>query len=146
METKPMIEAALHHAIMHLGAESGTIHLREPGHAVLKLSAHHAIPESVVAVIDTIPWGKGMAGLAAERKAPIDACNLQTSTSSDIRPGARATGTQGALVVPMLLDGEVFGTFGVATFREREFTPEETAWLLDYASTLASRLAAAAGS
>jgi putative methionine-R-sulfoxide reductase with GAF domain len=146
METKPMIDQALHHAMMHLHADSGTVHLREPGRDVLVLAAHHAIPETVLSVIGTIPWGKGMAGLAAERKAPIDACNLQTSTSTDIRPGARATGTQGALVVPMLLDGEVFGTFGVACFREREFTPDETAWLLDYASTLAARLSAAAKS
>jgi GAF domain-containing protein len=142
MDANALLEA-LRHAITKLEADSGTIHLREPGRQVLRLAAHHAIPDTVLAVIGEIPWGKGMAGLAAERKAPVDTCNLQTSTSSDIRPGARATGTQGAIVVPMVRDGEVVGTFGVGCFREREFTVEETRWLLDYASALASRTAAA---
>ena len=36
----------------------------------------------------------------AERAEPVTACNLQTDTSGDVRPGARATGLQGSICVP----------------------------------------------
>ena len=101
----------------------------------------HAIPESVLDLVREVPWGKGMAGLAAERARPVDACNIQTDSSGDVRPGARATSLQGAIVVPMLLGDEVVGTFGVGCRAERAFTPEETSWLLEFARTLAREVA-----
>jgi signal transduction protein with GAF and PtsI domain len=131
---------ALEEAIRHLGADSGTIHLKQNGRQVLELAASHAIPEPVLAIVREVPWGKGMAGLAAERARPVDACNIQTTTSSDVRPGARATGLQGALVVPMMRAGQVVGTLGVGCRGERVFTPEETEWLLDFGRRLAESL------
>jgi len=143
MEIQQHLEQALDAAIAHLGAHSGTIHLKEPGQRVLRLAASRAIPESVLAVVRTVPWGKGMAGLAAERALPVDACNIQTTISPDVQPGARATGVAGALVVPMMLGPDVVGTFGVGSLVERRFTAAETDWLLDRARELARDLAAA---
>ena len=88
-------------------------------------------------IVAEVPWGKGMAGLAAERAAPVDACNIQTTTSSDVRPGARATGLQGALVVPMMRGDEVVGTLGVGCLGERTFTAEETNRLIEIARRIA---------
>jgi putative methionine-R-sulfoxide reductase with GAF domain len=87
-----------------------------------------------------VPWGKGMAGLAALRGTPVDACNIQTTNSPDVQPGARATGVQGAIVVPMLLDGQVVGTIGIGSASERTFTPAETEWLMSHAARLAAEL------
>jgi len=143
MNTNQRLEQALLEAIDKLGAESGTVHLKDPGRPVLRLAASHQIPDTVLEVVREVPWGKGMAGLAAERKKPVDACNIQTTTSSDVRPGARATGVQGAIVVPMMLGEEVVGTFGVGTRVERSFTPGETEWLLELGAQLARELAAA---
>jgi L-methionine (R)-S-oxide reductase len=140
MNARPALDQALAEAIRHLGGDSGTLHLKSPGRMVLELAASHAIPEGVLAVVREVPWGKGMAGLAAERARPVDACNIQTTTSPDVRPGARATGLQGALVVPLLRGGEVVGTLGVGCRGERTFTPEETDWLLDFGRRLAESL------
>lgn len=134
------VERSLDEAIRHLGGSSGTIHLKESGAPMLLLAASRNIPDPVLNLVRQVPWGKGMAGLAAERMAPVDACNIQTTTSSDVRPGARATGVQGALVVPMVRDGKVVGTFGVGCLTERTFTPDETRWLLEHARALAERL------
>ena len=135
------LQRALETAIQKLGAESGTIHVKAQGRPVLVLAASLGLPAPVLEIVREVPWGKGMAGLAAERAQPVDACNIQTTTSTDVRPGARATGLQGAIVVPMIRDGQVLGTLGVGNTYERTYTPEETSWLLDYGSQLAHALA-----
>ena len=85
-----------------LSADSGTIHLLGDD-GVLHLNAASAgIPQVVLDTIKDVPVGKGMAGLAVERKQPVNACNIQTDASGDVRPGARATGLQGSVVVPLL--------------------------------------------
>jgi len=94
----------------------------------------------VLAVVREVPWGKGMAGLAAERARPVDACNLQTDSSGDVRPGARATGLQGAIVVPLLQGDRVVGTLGVGCRVERSFSAEETDWLLEHGRRFAATL------
>jgi len=142
-ELAERLERALLEIIDHLAAQSGTIHLKVPGQQVLRLGASHGIPPAVRAVVESVPWGKGMAGLAAERAQPVDACNIQTTTSGDVRPGARATGMAGAIVVPMMLDAGVVGTIGVGCTSERVFSEAETAWLLERGRTLALELARA---
>jgi GAF domain-containing protein len=131
------LERALRLAIEGLAAETGTLHLlREDGNLHLA-AAGGGMPPPVLDVIRVIPVGKGMAGLAAERRAPVTACNLQTDTSGDVRPGAKATGLEGAICVP-ILDGEAaIGALGVANRAEREFTPEEQALLLELGRAIA---------
>jgi GAF domain-containing protein len=131
---------ALLEAITHLGADSGTVHLKDPARPVLLLAASQAIPDPVLAIVREVPWGKGMAGLAAERAEPVDACNIQTDQSGDVPRGARATGLQGAIVVPLMRGDHVVGTLGVGCLGERAFTPEETSWLMEHARRLAMEL------
>ena len=77
---------------------------------MLHLAAASAgMPEAVLAIIQTIPVGKGMAGLAVERRQAVNACNIQTDTSGDVRPGARATAMAGAVVVPIFRGEDVIG-------------------------------------
>jgi GAF domain-containing protein len=134
--TPGALEQALALTLAHFRAESGTVHRLADGE--LRLVAHSAgIPPPVLEVIRSIPVGKGMAGLAVERRAPVTACNLQTDTSGDVRPGARATGLQGSLVVPLLADGEPVGALGIANRAERTFTEAEMALLLDAGRVLA---------
>ena len=122
-------DAALALALAHFRADSGTIHRLAGG--MLELRAHSAgMPPPVLEIIRRIPIGKGMAGLAVERKAPVTASNLQTDTSGDVRPGAKATGLQGSIVVPMLHAEEVVGALGIANRGERTFSEPEVALLL----------------
>jgi L-methionine (R)-S-oxide reductase len=127
---------ALTTTVRALGADSGTIHLLADD-GLLHLEAHTPnIPAAVVDQVRTVPVGKGMAGLAVARAAPVDACNLQTDTTGDVRPGARATGLQGAVVVPMLKNGIALGALGVANFHERTFTAAEIEDLLRRAEAM----------
>jgi len=132
---------ALSRILTHFAAESGTIHaLGEDG--VLHLTAASAgIPEFVLATVRTVPVGKGMAGLAVERRQPVTACNIQTDTTGDVRPGALATGLQGSIVVPILSEGRAVGALGIANRQERTFTDDETALLLRIGRSLAGSLA-----
>jgi L-methionine (R)-S-oxide reductase len=124
------LDAALKQTLAHFRAESGTIHLLANG--VLNLRAHSAgMPPPVVELIRVIPVGKGMAGLAVERAAPVTACNLQTDQSGDVRPGAKATGLKGSIVVPILRGAEPVGALGIANQAERTFSPAEIELLLE---------------
>jgi len=120
------------------GADTGTLHLLEnDGLLHLKALSGH-FPPPVLAVIRQIPVGKGMAGLAVKRAQPVDACNIQTDGSGDVRPGAKATGMEGALVVPVF-DGErVIGALGIANRSERTFSDEEKAKLIVAGRALAA--------
>ncbi len=132
------LDQALDEAIETLHADSGTIHLSEPSRNVLLLAAHQGVPQNLLPVIREIAWGKGMAGLAAQRAEPVNFCNIQTSPSSDIHGRARETGTSGAIVVPMMNGGEVVGTLGVGCRGERTFTTQEIQYLLELGRKLAA--------
>lgn len=129
------LTAALAATVAHFGCQAGTVHLLRDG--VLKLAAHHNIPPPVVQIIETVSIGKGIAGLAAERREPITICNLQTDDSGQVRPGAKATGMEGSVAVPMLVDGELRGVLGIAKAEAYDWSAAETALVL----TIAARLA-----
>ena len=128
---------ALEEALKRFSADTGTLHRLGPD-GMLHLEAWAgAIPDSLLPVIETIPVGKGIAGLAVERKAPVDMCNLQTDTSGDARPRAKETGVQGSICVPMMRGEEAVGALGIATVRERVFTEAEVEELMALGRTLA---------
>ncbi|SRR5579875_770234 len=121
------------------GTTSGTIHRLSADGAVLRLLAARQIPPPVLAQIQEVPLGKGMAGVAAQSRRPVTTCNLQQDDAGGvIRPGARATGAGGAVAVPILRDEAVLGVLGVATSAERDFTPEEVEGLLALGRELAA--------
>ena len=128
------LTAALAATVAHFGCQAGTIHLLR--HGVLKLAAHINIPPPVVQIIGTVPIGKGIAGLAAERREPVTICNLQTDTSGQVRPGAKATGMEGSLAVPMLVGGELRGVLGIAKAEAYDWSESETALVLASAARL----------
>ena len=130
------LTAALAATVAHFGCQAGTIHLLREG--VLKLAAHHNIPPPVVQIIGTVPVGKGIAGLAAERREPVTICNLQTDTSGQARPGAKATGMEGSLAVPMLASGELRGVLGIAKADAYDWPEPETALVLAIAARLSA--------
>lgn len=86
-------------ALAAAGAVAGTVH-RLAGDR-LRLTAAIEIPPPVVAATREIPRGKGMAGLAWSRGAPVTTCDLQSDASGDVRPGAKAVGAGQAVAVPV---------------------------------------------
>jgi len=124
------LDGVLASVVESVRAETGTVHfLGEDGQLHLAASTP-GLPDGVLATIATIPVGKGMAGLAVERRSPVDACNIQSDASGDVRPGARATGLAGAIVVPIFDGNAVVGALGVANRTERTFTEEEVEGLI----------------
>lgn len=119
-------------------AETGTVHwLGEDG--LLHLGAVIGeFPPPVLEAIRAIPVGKGLAGLAAERRECVTVCNLQSDASGQARPGARATGMEGAITAPCIAStGMLRGVVGVANAAARTFTEAEQEALLAHGRRLA---------
>jgi putative methionine-R-sulfoxide reductase with GAF domain len=116
-------------------ADTGTIHRLEGD--LLLLEAEVGLPPPVVELVRRVPIGKGMAGLAAQRNEPVSSCNIQVDTTGDVRPGARQTGVNGAIVVPVRdAAGTVRGTLGIGVHRAYEYGDAEVARLLDEAARI----------
>lgn len=120
-----------------LGCQTGTVH-RTGADGQLELLAQIGVPDFLLPKVARIPFGKGIAGCAAERKGPVQLCNLQTDTSGLARPEARATGVNGSLAVPVLsADSRVLGVIGIGKAVPHDFSAEETARLQAEARRLA---------
>jgi hypothetical protein len=115
---------------------AGSVH-RRSGPDELALVATVNIPEPVKKVVARVPRGKGMAGLALERNAAISSCNIQSDSTGQVRPGARAVDAQAAVALPVQNpDGEVRAVVGIAFAGERTLTDSELQELADAAASL----------
>ncbi len=119
---------------------TGTLHRLDPSDKHLKLVAHQGIPEALMPIIQSIPVGKGIAGVAAERQEPVEMCNLQTDTSGVAKPGAKQTQVQGTLAVPVLDGSRLCGTLGIGKLEPYDFTAEEKERLIQIARGIAPEL------
>jgi putative methionine-R-sulfoxide reductase with GAF domain len=114
--------------------QTGTLH-RADGE-FLDLVAQVGVPEPLLPKIARIPFGKGIAGAAAERREPVELCNLQQDLGGVARPDARQTQVSGSLAVPVFSpDGErVLGTLGIGMHAPHDFTDEEKSRLAGIAA------------
>ena len=124
------LDAVLGRLLERLDCVAGTIHRFSPASGLLELAAARGVPEAVRQRAARVPIGKGMGGIAAERRAPVQVCNLQTDTSGVARPAARETPVEGAIAVPMLVEGALHGVLGVAKATAYEFSEDEVDLLL----------------
>ncbi len=119
------------------GGAAGTVHtLSADNPDLLVIAASVNIPPKVVELTGRIPRGKGMAGLALARDAPVQTCNLQTDGSGDVRPGAKAVDAQAAVALPVHGDdGKVVAVVGIAFMGERELSEAELSTLSSAAAS-----------
>jgi L-methionine (R)-S-oxide reductase len=121
--------------IKDLDAFAGTVHVQRGDD--LYLTAAHNIPPPVVQIVAHVPHGKGMAGVAQVKKAPVQTCNLQTDASGTIKPGAKAVDAQAAVALPVLdADGNVRAVVGVAWRREGEIGADQEQAMMEAAARL----------
>ncbi len=120
----------LNQVLAHLECSIGTIHSLDPESNHLRLRAQRGISEELMPRIQEIPMGKGMAGLAAQRRQPVQVCNLQADASGVAKPGAKMTQMEGSIAVPILVDDSLRGVLGVAKPIVYEFTEAEVELLL----------------
>ncbi len=107
--------------------QTGTIHRTAEDGVHLSLVVQIGVPEVLLDKISYIPFGKGIAGAAAEKREPIELCNLQQDLGGVARPDARKTNVSGSLAVPLFsADGSrVIGVVGVGMISAHDFTCEE---------------------
>lgn len=134
---EPNWQELLETIISSFDCTTGTIHTLDPTTNLLILKSHKGIPEFLLPKMSSIPIGKGMAGIAAERKAPVEMCNLQTDDSGVARPAAKETKVEGSIAVPMMLEGELYGTLGIAKPEPYDFTKSESDALLTIGEEIA---------
>lgn len=132
-------QSVLDETVRTFGCQAGTVHWLDPQSGMLKLAAHRNIPPPIVEIVATVPIGKGIAGLAAERREPVSLCNLQTDTSGQARPAAKTTAMEGSLAVPMLVGGELRGVLGIAKASAHNWTDTEKAVVLAIAEKLGEK-------
>lgn len=116
--------------ISYYSCTTGTLHFLEKDTDLLKIKAHQGIPDFLLPKLSVIPIGKGMAGIAAERREAVEMCNLQTDTSGVARPAAKETKVEGSIAAPLLFNNVLFGTIGIAKPVSYDFTIEERNGLL----------------
>ncbi len=133
--------AVLDRALAAFACVTGTIHRTDPATGLLRLVAQRGIPPALLAKVDAIPFGKGIAGCAAERKDAVQLCNLQQDLGGVAKPDARQTNVQGALAVPILSsDGKVLGVLGVGKMQPYDFSEAEIADLRAFAALIAAKM------
>jgi L-methionine (R)-S-oxide reductase len=123
-------EQFLAEVLYYFGCTTGTLHFLETGSDILKLTAKQGIPNFLVPKLSEIPIGKGMAGLAAERREAVEMCNLQTDGTGIAKPAAKETKVEGSIAVPILFEGTLYGTLGIGKKVPYDFSKEETVDLL----------------
>ncbi len=142
---QPDWSAVLARVLLNFGCVTGTLHRTDPSTGLLSLVAHQGIPPQVLPMmlpkIDNIPFGKGIAGCAAQRKEAVQLCNLQEDLGGVAKPDARKTNVQGALAVPIVgADGKVIGVLGIGKMQPYDFTAVEIADLNKVAELLAKKM------
>jgi len=132
---------ALDKILSHFQCAAGTLHACNAAGGRLHLRAARNIPPQVLCKVTTIPIGKGMAGIAAERRQPVQVCNLQTDTSGVAKPSAKETRMEGSIAVPLLYESELAGVLGIAKPTAYQFSAAEVAVLQEVGRVLARYLA-----
>lgn len=133
-------QQVLSQIISSFDCSTGTLHFLDRETNLLALRAQQGIPEFLIPKLSKIPIGKGMAGIAAERRRPVEMCNLQTDDSGVARPAAKETKVEGSIAVPMMLNGELYGTLGIAKPVPYDFTEQESEELLSIGEEISKKI------
>lgn len=121
------------------GCQTGTLHRSGDG-KTLDLVCQIGVPDSLLDKISHIPFGKGIAGAAAETRQPVELCNLQQDLGGVAKPDARQTGVSGSLAVPVFSaeNSAVIGTLGIGKYASYEFTEDEKQRIAAHAARIAA--------
>ncbi|WP_051554618.1 GAF domain-containing protein [Maribacter antarcticus] len=116
--------------VSNFDCTTGTLHFLDKKTQLLQVQAHAGVPDFLLPKLATIPIGKGMAGIAAERKKPVEMCNLQRDSSGVARPAAKETKVEGSVAAPLILDKVLYGVIGIGKRVPYDFTAAETRELM----------------
>ena len=139
-EREDRLQAAIEEIAQEFDARTCTLHSAAAGDQLLELVAQVGRPPHIAQIAGRIPFGKGMAGVCAQRREPVTMCNLQTDDSGVANPAARDTRVEGAVVVPLLAEDRVIATLGIGKGEEYDYSEEEIHTLQRCATALIAAL------
>lgn len=121
------IQFLMDQLLAELSCQTGTIHRTCPEGQILSLIWQVGVPDILLGKISSIPFGKGIAGVAAERQEPVELCNLQENLGGIANLDAQKTGVSGSIAVPIFAyeSNNVIGTLGIGKFEPHKFTTAE---------------------
>ncbi|TLD72536.1 GAF domain-containing protein [Phragmitibacter flavus] len=134
-------QAVLDATIEDFDCTTGTLHRLHADTQMLHLVAQRGIPEQIMPMVLVIPVGKGIAGVAAETRQPVELCNLQKDLGGVAKDAARKTNVQGSLAVPVQEGPDLCGTLGIGKMTPHDFTAAEKDRLMSIATEMAPYLA-----
>ncbi len=146
MNEKTDLKSILASILAEHDCETGTLHRIGADGAFLDLVCQIGVPEILLEKIRRIPVGKGIAGVAAEKREPVTLCNLQQDLGGVAKPDARKTGVSGSLAVPVFTPcgQHLAGTLGIGKHTPHDFSAGEIARLEARAETIGRIFAAGA--
>ena len=109
----------------HLQLEVYLHYTLEEGGETLRLESRGGVPEEEHA-IEVLALGKGVSGLAAERRTPVIVEHLD-ETVDEQTAVLRELGLTAFAAFPMIAYGRLIGTFGFGTRHRPGFQPDEVA-------------------
>lgn len=123
------VEESLARVLEKFGCATGTLHSADS--EKLSLICAIGVPEVVMEKIQEIPIGKGIAGVAAESRCPVELCNLQQDLGGVAKANAQKTGVLGSLAVPIFsaCGMDVIGVIGIGKTEPYDFSDQEKAML-----------------
>ena len=139
-EREDRLQAAIEEIAQEFDARTCTFHRAAAGDQLLELVAQVGLPPHIAQIAGRIPFGKGMAGVCAQRREPVTMCNLQTDDSGVANPAARDTRVEGAVVVPLVAEDRVIATLGIGKGEEYDYSEEEIHTLQRCATALIAAL------
>lgn len=134
------LQAAVEEIAREFDARTCTFHRATTEDQLLELVAQVGLPPHIAEIAGHIPFGKGMAGVCAQRREPVTMCNLQTDDSGVANPAARDTRVEGAVVVPLVAEDRVIATLGIGKGEEYDYSEEEIHTLERCATALIAAL------
>lgn len=131
--------AWLNGVLADFNCQTGTLHRVDETGQTLGLVTQVGLPAFLIDRITRIPMGKGIAGVAASTREPVELCNLQADLGGVALPDARKADVSGSLAVPVFSKdtGEVIGTLGIGMVDPHDFTDDEKARLKQVAESIA---------
>lgn len=137
---RPEVDDWLAGFVVRNGGFVGSVHLSESAEeGEIVLVASYNLPPSVRNGTAVISIGKGMAGTAAQRRAPVAISDFQTDTTGVAVRAGRAAGAMGSLTLPVFHpsdDTRLLAVVGLGFTEQRDFTDEEIEKYTEDATTV----------
>jgi PAS domain S-box-containing protein len=135
LDLTTVMEESLNRVLEVMGCQIGGIHLVNEAKDQVSLAIWQGIPDEVVAEIETMPMGSGVAGRILTEGKPL----VVPAMADDVYavPAAkRILGRQGYIGAPMRAKGQSVGVLSIIGAEGRQFSAEEVALLASIADQI----------